>query len=403
MRSNRRGRVFLALGIASICLTTFSCLAAPLRWLAKPASDWSVRVVDKTVPHRDYREHRALFWVLRHEKARTPEGSTGWALASDYVGFKPQPEIESRGEGRAVTAADLQGANLLFVADTYGVYTGDYEHSGQRAALDYSARIFGGLELSEVELIEQFVGRGGGLIAEFNTFAHPTTGVARSRMENLLGVKWSGWTGRSFPDLADEREVPAWAFREWRTQNDSDWSFEGPGYIVVHENATLLVLRRNEEVTARGLRVSPTGNQPLTDGVLGDIAFEYWFDIVAPQPGAVVQANFDLDLTEAGIELLSRHHVPSRFPAVVSAGADGSPVRLYMAGDFSDAARNLGPHYLEGLPWFNRTIARLSPTTLSENESFYWGFYIPLLRNVLAQQPPAMSAPAESISVATPD
>jgi hypothetical protein len=61
---------------------------------------------------------------------------------------------------------------------------------------------------------------------------------------------------------------------------------------------------------------------------------------------------------------------------------------MYLAGDFSDAAGSLGPHWLEGLPWLNKTLLSASFPGAARQETFYWGFYIPLLRNIFAAVTP---------------
>ena len=73
-------RIVLWVGIGLMLTAVFSCGAAPVRWYLKEASPWRVLVVDKTVPHPDYREHKALFWVLRHDKVGNPTGERGWPL-----------------------------------------------------------------------------------------------------------------------------------------------------------------------------------------------------------------------------------------------------------------------------------------------------------------------------------
>jgi hypothetical protein len=69
------GRAFFGIGIFLVRLFVFSCASSPVRWYLKAESPWRVAVVDKTVPHANYREHGALFWVLRHEKISSPLGA----------------------------------------------------------------------------------------------------------------------------------------------------------------------------------------------------------------------------------------------------------------------------------------------------------------------------------------
>ena len=379
------GRVFFVSSIFLVTLLVFSCASAPVRWYMKDDSPWRVAVVDKTVPHANYREHGALFWLLRHEKIGSPIGARDWTLDRHYVGFAPTPDNpEQRGEGRDLTARDLANADLLFLADTYGVYEGDYlEQRGDIAALDYSVQIYGGLSTEEAAIVEDFATADGHhLIAEFNTFASPTSRPARETMEGLLGLRWTGWTGRYFSELADEAEVPVWARREYLDQYEEEWNFSGPGYLLVHENTTIFVLRESLDIAREGLTIRVRAGGALMDGVLDGVSFNYWFDIVAPDEASEVPAVFHLDLLDSGRAIAERFGVPSEFPAVVVGSRD--PLRMYFAGDFSDAGGNLGPHWLEGLPWLNKSLLSLWFPRTTAQEPFYWGFYIPLLRNTFS-------------------
>lgn len=378
------GRAFFVVGIFLMTLFVFSCASSPVRWILKAESPWRVAVVDKTVPHANYREHGALFWVLRHAKISSPQGERDWTLSRHYVGFTPTPDDpDQRGKGRDLTERDLDNANLLFLADTYGVYEGDYLDPREgTAALDYSAKIYGGLSSEEADIVSRFADGGGHLIAEFNTFASPTMQPARETMERLLGLRWTGWTGRYFQELSDDTEVPVWARREYEKQYEEEWAFEGPGYLLVRDDATLFVLREALDVTREGLTIRVRSGGTMMDGILDGMAFNYWFDIVAADQDSQVPAMFHFELLDSGRALAKRFGVPTEFPAVVVASRD--PLRMYFAGDFSDAAGSLGPYWLEGLPWLNKKLLSMWFPHSASPESFYWGFYIPLLRNTFA-------------------
>ncbi|HJO03586.1 MAG TPA: hypothetical protein QGG47_06410 [Acidobacteriota bacterium] len=381
-------RIVLWVGIGLMLTAVFSCGAAPVRWYLKEASPWRVLVVDKTVPHPDYREHKALFWVLRHDKVGNPTGERGWPLNRDYIGFSPDPDdTQSHGTWEDLSPGHLANANMLYLADSYGVYRGDYESERPNmAGLDYSALIYGGLKDHEVDAVEEFGARGGHIVAEFNTFASPTSGEARARLQNLFGLDWSGWTGRYFRDLSEESEVPLWAYRNWKEHYGLDWELEGPGYLLVHEDTRLFVLRLGREIDAPGLTIERRDGGRITEDVTHGLRFNYWFDIVSARPQASVPADFHLAVNEAGRETLQRFGVPDTFPAVVVASE--APLRAYFAGDFSDSIGTLGPHWAEGVPWLNQRIVGLWFPSGADQEPFYWGFYIPLLRGLLSRVSP---------------
>ena len=96
-----------------------------------------VVVVDKTVPFADFREHRALFWMLRHLKIVTPDG-VPYDSEQHYVGAFPGPEPgDPPRETTSLTAERASAADVVYIADTYGVYEGDLESGAKmQAALE---------------------------------------------------------------------------------------------------------------------------------------------------------------------------------------------------------------------------------------------------------------------------
>jgi hypothetical protein len=368
---------------ALVILTIFFLLVASafLVWQFSAAPEWRMLVVDKTAPHTDYREHRSLFWALNHVKATNKGGEHRWSPDKNYVGFYPEKFIASDAAFSANLEADhIIGVNLIFIADTYGVYVDDFKYPQQHHThQDYSRKIFGGLEHPEVDIIEGFVKEGGSLVAEFNTFNDPTPNDVQERMESLLGVRSTGWVGRYFADLANRQDVPSWALRNWQAQQGEEWDFAGPGFIIAHEDSRILVLRTGIELGAAGLQIAVTlPADPLMKSVSSSVPYPYWFDIVAPAEGTEVLAEYRLDLKPEGQLSLKMFAIPESFPAVLRASE--SPLRLYLAGDFSDSNVSRGPYFFFGWPQIRRVLSLIGKNK-SQNR-FFWGFYLPLLENL---------------------
>ena len=350
-------------------------------WNLSAASNWKTLVVDKTVPHPDYREHQSLFWVLNHAKVVNKGGKRRWRPGKDYVGFYPEKFTASDASFSSnLEVVQTVGVNLLFLADTYGVYVDDYKFpENYRTHLDYSRKIFGGLDLQEVEIIEDFVLSGGSLVAEFNTFYQPTPESAQERMESLLGLKSSGWMGRHFTDLSNRGDVPSWALRHWKTHYGEEWNHTGPGYIIAHQNTQLLVLEEGKDVESDGLRIrTALPNDPMMKGVSSSSPYCFWFDIVSPASGTEVLANYGFRLTARGKEKMRELAIPETFPAVLRASR--SPLLLYFAGDFSDNSIYHGPYFFYGWSKLRHLLCCVGKNQ-SQNR-FFWDFYVPLLKNV---------------------
>lgn len=385
--------VLATFGSLLIIIPLILLATAPLTlWAVQDDSEWRPTVVDKTVPHPNYREHAGLYWMLNHTRVPTPDGSELWRDAENYVGWYPEEEgPDGRALHTPLTRDHLVASNMLYIADSYGVYRDDFRYgSDEETHLDYSAKIWGGFDLTEVQIIEDFVGAGGALIAEFNTFASPTEGSARARLETLLGVRWTEWSGRFFIDLSDQEEVPTWAYRHWLRHHGRIWDFEGPGFIFAHEDTRIFVLQTGPDVTDRGLRiVDIKEDDPLMDGVRSGAPFHYWFDVNEVQAGAEALATYRIDATSRGAATMAAWGVPLEFPAMVR--ASDSPMILYFCGDFSDNELDRGPSFVLGWPEF-RGLGRFAERRRDQN-AFFWWVYVPTLENVFRDTSPRAGRP----------
>lgn len=382
-KSSKRRRAIRFWVLFAIALVLLIIIGSFILWHLSPGSSWKTLVVDKTVPHSDYREHQSLFWVLNHAKVVNKGGERKWRPGKDYVGFYPEKFIASdMSYSSNLESAQTIGVNLIFLADTYGVYADDYRFPEKyRTHLDYSKKIFGGLEPEELAAIEDFVQNGGSLIAEFNTFHHPTLQVVKERMEKLLGLRSTGWMGRYFADLANRGDVPAWALRHWKTHSGEEWNFSGPGYILTHSDTRLVVLEEEKDVDADGLLIRPMlAADPLMKGTSSNTPYRFWFDIEEPMEGTEVLAQYQFRLRARGREKMQKFGVPETFPAVLRASQ--TPLRLYFAGDFSDNNISYGPYFFYGWSKLRRLICRVGQNQTQNR--FFWDFYVPLLENIFS-------------------
>ena len=363
--------------LAVIILLPWGC------YLARPTTGMKVVVLDKTVPFRTWVEHRSLFWLMNHLKIRNPAGDR-YNSRKDYLGTFPGPEPGDRpASTRDLTLPDAMGADLVYIADTYGVYEDDLK-SGSRmqAALERSPKIYGGLTRSEADAAVAALDAGKKLIVEFNTLASPTRAGARETMEQALGVRWTRWVGRYFPRLEDEKEVPRWLVTNYEREWDRTWEFEGAGYVLLQDDSHVEVLRVGREAERNGLvlmREEPV--DPVLTGARDGVSYAFWFSIVEPTEEAGVLATFRWNLTKAGRKRLQARGLPMVFPAVVRNMADGGGVAYYFAGDFADNPMPQIQVPLAGYTGFKRSFekVRLYPS----EAAFYWRFYVPMMSRIL--------------------
>lgn len=140
----------------------------------KPINAW---IIDKTVPTNDYREHRGLFWVLNHLKFSNSLTAKPFDYRQDYYGYFPT----AKGDKIKEISPALSRPDLIYIADSYGVYQDDFKEQSAGAK---SPLIYGGLSSRELLYIKQNLA-GSTLIAEFNTMGSPTSPEVREQLEAI--------------------------------------------------------------------------------------------------------------------------------------------------------------------------------------------------------------------------
>lgn len=352
-----------------------------LLWELTPARPMAVVVLDKTVPMPDRREHLGFFWAMEHFKIPRPDGKA-YDPKRDYYGYYPLPE--KRYQVRELPKP-LPSADLIYLADTYGVYTHDLDQElakhGERSRL-----IYGGLQVEEARAVAQAVDiTPATLIAEFNDFATPTRQDAREVMYQTLGLRWTGWMGRYFTDLRKGVEVPDWLVRNYEAQHRRKWDFRGPGIAFTHNDDRCEVLRDRIDVGPDYVELSFTKEAVARYHVREKATYSYWFDVVTPHAGTEVLGTFRIDATDSGRKLLQGRGIPERFAAVLRRSGPGGGLRYYLAGDFADARNVPGLTKFTGLDGLNFQV-QLRPDV--DPESFFWGVYVPFLKQVFQEIAP---------------
>jgi len=363
-----------------------AALAVLVPWgcyAARPARILPLVVLDKTVPFRNWLEHRSLFWLLEHERIVKSDG-TPYGYAYDYLGAYPPPVPGDPPEStRDLAAADVAPAKLVYLADTYGVYRGDLASKDRmEAALERSPRIYGGLTVDEAEAAASATAAGKTLVAEFNTLGSPTPADARDRLEGALGVRWTRWIGRYFPRLEDEGEVPQWMRDDYEREWRQPWRFQGPGYVLVQDDVHCEVLRVGFEVERIGLTIERERPiDPHLEEAADRVPYPYWFDVVTAGKEAGIAASFLWHPSENGRRRLAARALPERFPAVTRRKGNPGGDAWYFAGDFADNPLDPRPVPFAGYTSFRR-IAEGLKAAPSET-AFYWRFYVPMMRSIL--------------------
>ncbi len=350
----------------------------------QPDRELRMVVVDKTVPFENRIEHRSLYWLLNHLSLVQSDG-TRFDRDEDYRGAFPGPipgDPPERTE--SLTREDTEANDVIYLADTYGVYREDLESGEEmKAALERSPKIYGGLEFDEARVVQEAFRSGKTILAEFNSMASPTGGGPRRILEETVGVRWTRWIGRYFASLESREEVPEWMRRNYRNEWKREWEFRGPGYVLVRDDDAIEVLTVGNEAKRVSLRLSRAEpHDPLLRKAGDNIAYPYWFDVVTPDSDVEVLATYTWDLTDKGFARLRARGLPATFPAVTRKLGPGGGTAYYFAGDFADNPMSDRRVPLAGYLTVKRWTesVRMGP---SENE-FYWTFYVPMMERILA-------------------
>ncbi|WP_066059412.1 hypothetical protein [Robertmurraya korlensis] len=336
-------------------------------WSIKSNTQLNVLILDKTVPDQTYREHSGLTWLLNNEKYVTSERER-YSIENSYSGFVPKEgeEYEIR-----TLPKELGKYDVFYLADSYGVY--EKEFYGENQQGERSEHLYGGLLEEEVDAIHQELlsNNGKTLIAEFNTFASPTSTTAREKVSNLLNVDWTGWIGRYFPELEGE-EVPTWVKENYEKSNGV-WNFTGEGLVFVNSNDYIVVIDKDQfKGEGPSFQYTALGEKQFKNKK-NDAYYSYWFDVISARDKDEILATYQLSVTKEGESKLIENGIPVTFPAVIN-HKNASYSAYYFAGDYAD----------EGdVPSLYQTRGISNWREIAQSDSFYWRVYVPMMKQIL--------------------
>ena len=363
-------------------LLVLLCLTSPLwvshlLWRFQPVKAERITLVDYTVPFENAREHRGATWLLNHEKYAPPFGRR-WERLGTYSGYDPK----NRPNPIRIDSLDLSQTDWLYLADTYGVYEDDLLGIDREVAhMDYSVPVFGGLTESDASAIAALSARGKHIYLEFNSLEEPTAGVARASLERLLGITWTGWTGRAFRNLYDTTDVPRWLPRLHRAQYGTTPMPTEPTLALVHRDGRL-ALFPDREMNAIAPQVTLTARgEALLPRARSGASYYYWFPVYLADDSTEVLAEYTLlpghpDHQRAMDTLGIARRIP-----LLTRRTDGGSHRIYTMGDFSDTDFAPGWFHFRGLARYRAFGERNSLSY--DSRGAYWQFFVPSLRHLL--------------------
>jgi hypothetical protein len=350
-----------------------------IRWTIQPKKPLDIITVDKTVPTPERIKHKSFTWVLTNERFVKKENKRTYSYIKDYFGFIPTRPLREKGIGRnEYRLADViplaQKNDAIYFADTYGVFFNDWYIGINKSRK--SRKLYGGLNNNDYLLIKEMRDSNKLIILEYNSFDYPTAQFESVRVQEKLGITFSGWTGKYFSTLdTTSVDFPIWMTAMYRKQYKMPWKFTKPGIVILKEKEIIIL----EE----GTHLKNSMPHILTDSVLtsnwglrSSVAFDKWFDIIDPLESKVI-SKFKLETTSIGDTLLLANALTNEFPAVIQ-----EPVSkriYYFSGDFASTNIPLWTARFKGVDKLKGILYSDKP---DDTRRFFWLYYRPLINGI---------------------
>ena len=372
----------LLIPIIIIGLIILICFGSWLMWFFKADKTLNVYILDKTVPRIERTEHKAFNWILNHNKYTKSNGDL-YNINEDYFGFFPLNTKSQEFDFKSIRIHEIEDMvyeyDMLYYADTYGVYYNDWYKKDSKD-VKHTQKVYGGLNQNDYLLLKAMKEKNKLIITEFNLYDAPTNGLIREKVENMFGLKWSGWTGKYFSSLDSSKtsKFPKWIVNLYQEQNNNEWPFKKAGIVLVHKFGTVAVLEMDTHLKSEIPQIIAKQDAIDRFGIPEQTYYSNWFDITNSLEQNEVLASFKINVNTQGDSILRSYNLTANFPAVIEHIGDYS--FYYFGGDFAES-RLLGKTaYFEGL---HNVLSKLNRDNYNNTNKFFWKFYVPMVTKIL--------------------
>jgi hypothetical protein len=350
-----------------------------LRWTFQPKKPLEILIVDKTVPDFERVNHKSFNWILTHERFVKKEKNTSYSYRKDYYGFIPlRPKRErlyTKNDYHMAEVIELaENYDAMYITDTYGVFFNDWYQGINKSRR--SRKLYGGLNSVDNFVIKEVKDRHKLIILEYNCFDYPTPAYEAYRIQERLGIRYSGWTGKYFTSLDTLKEdFPIWMTAMYRKQYKKPWTFTKPGVVILRDK-DIIVLEEGKYLHNPSVQIETDSVYRAIYNLPESIAFGEWFDIIGPNKNNVI-SNFRIGTTTAGDSLLAINGIDNTFPAVIQ---DPEFQRTYyFSGDFTTANMPVWTSRLKGVEKLKGIFYSKRP---DDFRKFFWLYYKPLVTKI---------------------
>ncbi|NCB42564.1 MAG: hypothetical protein EOM59_08080 [Clostridia bacterium] len=362
------GFILISAGLVLVVLPQFL-------WNSAEPIPLDVWIVDKTVAENNYSEHKGVMWALNYLKVVSPQSKEPFAYNQDYFGTFPESinhfSIKKLPGFEGETIQE-ENPDLIYLADTYGIYKSI--RTEENSFANSPELLYGGLDVDEINYISSNLNRNNVLVGEYDIINHSN----KEMLEDLFNITWSGYSGKYFRDLASYGDVPMSVIESYEASGEQ-WLFSGPGLVIMSKEDVVYVLTAQEHLQKKGFFFAFNDAYQSEFSVYKNIQFDGWFDIIKANPSTETIAEYSMNLTEKGDELFNELGLSTNIPAIVRSN-NTQYTSYYFAGDFAQRASGEKNSYGYGYVKLRRI---LSFTSESDNSSFFWKAYIPLMEKIV--------------------
>lgn len=150
--------------------------------------------------------------------------------------------------------------------------------------------------------------------------------------------------------------------------------------LFVHESGTVVVLELGKDLNEAIPSIVTDQQNQSRFGVPSTMIYPYWMDIWQNKTDSnSVQANYLINTTTAGMQILNSFKIPKIFPAIIEHRGDYR--FFYFCGDFADNPTKFRFAKLSGITGLKFLMYNVQDQT--DRNRFFWEFYLPLMQNIL--------------------
>jgi|WetSurMetagenome_2_1015567.scaffolds.fasta_scaffold00001_205 hypothetical protein len=355
-----------------------------VRWTFQAKKPIGIVIVDKTVPTLDREKHKSFNWIMTNNRYVNKETNSSYSFRKNYYGFYPtRPLKDKKWDNVRYNMEDaiknLPAKNdAVYFTDTYGVTFSDWYPAYNPPRR--TRRLEGALNGMDNVFIQEMKNKNKLVILEYNAFDWPTGEYESFRLQERLGIKWNGWTGKYFSSLDTASKgnegFPLWMTAMYRKQYKEPWQFKNSG-VVLLKDRSIIVLEEGTMLKSAIPHILSDSLYVQKWGLAPSVTFDMWFDIIEPLQNTVI-SKFRLETTPEADTLLAKFNLTNEFPAVVM---DPTSQRTYyFSGDFCHLNIPFWTSRFVGVD--KMKVLLYSAKNVEDTRRFFWLYYKPLIEGI---------------------